>query len=182
MRLRLLLPSFALCLFAVQMMATEWQSRHTETSSSAASCPVTPAPSPAFTPPAPYPPNPPSGSFWFGTEKLWTLLRADGTWQNLPHSDSGYGQKLFWWRDSYDWKAEPQPKVIVTAKRLDAAAPAVSAPRASNGYRQEDWKSFMVVGIDIPKAGCWQITGRYGSDELTFVVRVAAQQQEGSNH
>jgi hypothetical protein len=34
----------------------------------------------------------------------------------------------------------------------------------------------MVVGIDIPKAGCWQITRRYGSDELNFVVRVAAQQ------
>jgi hypothetical protein len=176
MKFLLLLASFALCLFVVQMMATEWQSRHAATSSSDSSCPVTTAPSPAFTPPAPYPPNPPSGSFWFGTAKLWTILSTDPTWRNLPHSDSGYGQKLFWWRDSYDWKAEPQPKLIVTAKRLDAAAPAVSAPRASNGYRQEDWKSFMVVGIDIPKAGCWQITGRYGSDELNFVVRVAAQQ------
>jgi hypothetical protein len=161
-------------ILAAQMMAAEWQSRHTATSSSGAGCPVTPASSPAFIPPAPYPPNPPSDSFWFGTEKLWTLLRADGTWQNLPHSDSGYGQKLFWWRDGYNWTAEPQPKLIVTAKKLNVSAPVVSAPRASNGYRQEDWKSFMVVGIDIPTGGCWEITGRYGKDELKFVVRVVA--------
>ena len=164
-------------ILAAQMMAAEWQSRHSATSSSGAICTVTPAPSPAFIPPAPYPPNPPSGSFWFGTEKLWTLLRADGTRQNLPHSDSGYGQKLFWWREGYDWTAEPQPKLTVNAKRLDASAPAVRVPRASNGYRQADWKSFMVVGIDIPTAGCWEITGRYGSDELKFVVRVVAPPQ-----
>jgi hypothetical protein len=33
----------------------------------------------------------------------------------------------------------------------------------------------MVVGVDVPTAGCWEITGRYGSDELKFVVRVEAQ-------
>ncbi len=138
------------------------------------SCPVTKPPSPAFIPPAPYPSQPSSGTFWFGTEKLWTLLPADGTWR-LLHSDKGFGQKLFWWREGYDWTVEPQPKLIVTAKRLDTSAPAVSAPRAStsNGYRREDWKSFMVVGVDVPTPGCWQITGRYDSDELRFVVRVA---------
>jgi hypothetical protein len=35
----------------------------------------------------------------------------------------------------------------------------------------------MVVGIDIPTEGCWEITGRYGSDELKFVVRVVAPPQ-----
>jgi hypothetical protein len=30
----------------------------------------------------------------------------------------------------------------------------------------------MMVGMDIPTPGCWEITGRYEDDELTFVVWV----------
>jgi hypothetical protein len=37
-------------------------------------CPVTKPPSPAFIPPAPYPSDPPSDTFWLDTEKLWTLV------------------------------------------------------------------------------------------------------------
>ena len=55
--------------------------------------------------------------FWFGTEKLWTILPANGTWQ--------------------------------------------------------DWKSFMVAGLDIPTLGCWEITGKYGTDKLTYVIWVS---------
>jgi hypothetical protein len=31
----------------------------------------------------------------------------------------------------------------------------------------------MVVGINFPTLGCWEITGRYGDDTLTFVVWLA---------
>jgi hypothetical protein len=31
----------------------------------------------------------------------------------------------------------------------------------------------MVVGIDFPTLGCWEITGHYEDDELTFVVWVS---------
>jgi hypothetical protein len=47
---------------------------------------------------------------------------------------------------------------------------------ASDGYTEKDWKSFMVVGINLPIPGCWQITTRYESDELTYVVWVADSQ------
>lgn len=139
------------------------------------SCPVTHPPSRAFIPPSPYPSKPDdSNAFWFGTKKLWTVLDPGGTWR-LQGSDSGFTNKLFWWREDYDWRAEPQPQLIITGRRLDASAPPLRASRASNGYRKQDWKSFMVVGVDVPTAGCWEITGRYGSDELKFVVRVEAQ-------
>jgi hypothetical protein len=31
----------------------------------------------------------------------------------------------------------------------------------------------MVVGINLPALGCWEITGHYEDDELTFVIWVA---------
>jgi hypothetical protein len=30
----------------------------------------------------------------------------------------------------------------------------------------------MLVGLDIPSAGCWEITSEYGVERLTYVVRV----------
>lgn len=138
-------------------------------------CPVTKPPTPAFVPPAPYRDKTDPRSFWFGTEKLWSRLRSDGTWKGLPHykpDDPTFRQKLFWWRQGYDVRSEPQPKLTVTGMRLDSSAPPVLlADRASNGWQQED-QPFMVVGINLPSLGCWKITGHYEHEELSFVVWV----------
>ena len=141
-----------------------------------ATCLATRPPSPPFVPPSPYPAEPPGGGrFWFGTEKLWTALPAEGAWRGLPHyrpTDSSYRQKIFWWREGYDWLADPTPKLTVRGRRLDAPAPLLVAPPATNGYHQ-DLKSFMLVGVDLPTLGCWEITGRFEGQSLTFVVWVS---------
>jgi len=49
------------------------------------------------------------------------------------------------------------------------AAP-LMADRANNVSSQP---AAMVVGINFPTLGCWEITGRYGDDTLTFVVWLA---------
>ncbi len=85
---------------------------------------------------------------------------------------SAYRQKTFWWRKGYYGRADPTPNLRVSGRRLDASAQPLMAPRATNGYR-EDWKSFMVVGMYFPVPGCWEITGRFEDDSLTFVVWVA---------
>ena len=95
----------------------------------------------------------------------------DGTWR-LGHStptDPTFIQKLFWWRQGYDWRTEPQPKLRVTGRRLDSPAPPLAAGRATNGWGRPD-QPFMLVGINLPTLGCWEITGHYEDDELTFVV------------
>ena len=139
------------------------------------SCPVTKPSAHPFIPPAPYPAEPGSGSFWFGTEKLWTNLPTAGRWSGLPHytpDDQTFRQKLFWWRQGYSVYREPQPKLRITGKRLDSTAPPVLlADHASNGWQQAD-QPFMVVGINIPSLGCWKITGRYQDEELNFVIWV----------
>jgi len=138
-------------------------------------CPVTKSSDSSFVPPSPYPTKPSKGSFWFGTDHLWTALPVDGTWRGLPHytpSDPTFRQKLFWWRQGYELRTEPQPKLTVTGRRLDSAAPPLIADRASNGWVQRD-QPFMVIGINFPTLGCWEMKGHYRDDELNFVVWVA---------
>ena len=77
-------------------------------------------------------------------------------------------------------RPDVQTEAVLLARRvqlacgaaLDALAPPLIADRANNGYR-EDWKSFMVTGINLPTLGCWEITGHYEGQDLTFVVWVA---------
>lgn len=135
-----------------------------------AACPVTQPSASPFVPPPPYSPDAPyQGEFWYGTEVLWTLLSTDGTWRQLPQNKGVYTQKTFWWKKGYDWRTEPTPSLTVTGKRLDGSAPPLEASVATNGYH-DDLKSFMLVGVDLPTAGCWEITGHSEGHDLSFVV------------
>lgn len=137
-------------------------------------CPVTRAPDRPFVPPAPYDSVNPQGppSFWHGSADLWTRLLADGVWHGLPYDGHGFTQKLFWWREGYDWQAEPIPALTVSSTRLDVPGDTYVSDWASNGYAP-DTLSFINSQPILPTAGCWQITGRYGESELSFVVWVA---------
>ncbi len=136
-----------------------------------------------FVPPAPYETKTAKTQFWFGTNRLWTNLPVDGIWKGLPLDTTArqptFGQKLFWWRQGYDARIESRPNLIVTGKRLDSPAPLLEVSPvtplevspATNAFAAP--RSAMLVGIGFPAVGCWQITGRYEDDELTFVIWVA---------
>jgi hypothetical protein len=132
-------------------------------------CPVTKASDHPFIPPWPYPKVPYPGGSWFGTDRLWISPPEDGTWRGLGHytpNDPTFRQKMQWWRQGYDYHTEPKPKLKVTGKRLDATAPPLMA-EANNVIGPPP---SMMVGMNIPTLGCWEITGHYEDDELTFVV------------
>jgi hypothetical protein len=137
-----------------------------------ASCPLTVPQDPPFIPPSPYDSLGIEGEFWYGSSSLWTAVRQNGIWEALPHNPTGYTQKVFWWREEYVWNEEPQPELIVTGERLDAAAPPLIASDATNASAS-DIGSAMLVGIDLPTLGCWKITGNYADAKLSFVVWVA---------
>jgi hypothetical protein len=109
----------------------------------------------------------PFGEFWYGTPALWTLLRPDGTWSGLPYQDGAYTQKVFWWSQGYDWKSP----LTLTGRRIDGPAPPIRASTATNAFA-EDIGSSILVGVEIPAGGCWEITGRLKGKELHFVVWV----------
>jgi len=137
-----------------------------------ANCPITQPQDPPFVPPAPYAPEAPYGEFWYGTNELWTMLQPDGHWYALPHSEHGYGQKVFWWREGYDMTTEQQPQITVSGRLLDGDAPTFEQTGGTNGYHA-DMGEFMLTGVAVPTAGCWEITGHYREATLTFVVWVS---------
>jgi hypothetical protein len=142
-------------------------------SSSRAICPITQPQNPAFIPPSPYSPSAAfAGEFWYGTDALWTSLRVDGTWEALPHEAAGYVQKVFWWRKGYNPTTEQQPALTVTGRRLDAAASPIASSTATNASATNAGDA-MLVGVDVPTLGCWEITGHYYGHDLSFVVWVA---------
>jgi hypothetical protein len=133
------------------------------------SCPVTRPPAHPFAPPAPYSSKISPDGFWFGTNELWTSLPVDGTWSGLPHytpTDTTFRQKLFFWRQGYDPRKDPQPNLVVTGKRLDSPAPPLLCDKANNGA------DGIVTGINLPTLGCWAIKAHYRDGELAFVVWV----------
>lgn len=126
-----------------------------------------------FVPPKPYSQAAGDGSFWFGTDKLWTVLPIDGAWE-LGHytpNDPTFRQKLFLWRQGYDWRTELRPNLKVIGRRLDAEADPLLVDRPTNVSSEPGG---MLVGINFPTVGCWEITGRYRDDALTFVIWVTA--------
>lgn len=139
---------------------------------SQAACPVTAAPEVLFTTPAPYPLKAPAANFWHGDERFWTMLPADGRWYGLPRNDAGLRQKVFWWYPGFDGAKEPAPALKLTARQLDGPGAYVRQGPATNARHQDFGGWTILTGIDVPNPGCWEFTGRYRDQMLTFVLRV----------
>jgi hypothetical protein len=136
----------------------------------AAHCRTTRATDPPFVPPTPYPSTAPQGHFWFGSDQFWTLLPSEGAWDGLPHNELGLRQKIFWWRPGFDGRLEPVPALTVTGRRLDGPGTYVHRAPATNASHPDFGGWAMLTGVDIPDAGCWELTGRYRGQALTFVI------------
>jgi len=137
-------------------------------------CPVTAPPDPPFVAPAPHTPIPSPREFWFGNEDLWTVLPTNGLWHALPHNERGYRQKIFFWSKEYNWSRTEPPDLRITGKRLDGDAPLFVREKGTNAI-SVDGTPAMIMGIDVPTTGCWEITSRYRGHELTFIVAVEDQ-------
>ena len=130
-------------------------------------------PDPPFVPPAPFMSEPPAyyGSAWFGRADLWTMLSFGGEdWHDLPHNPEGLTQKTFWWSADWPFRKELEPAITVVGRRLDGAGQFSAGDPGTNA--SADFGTAMLVGVDVPTAGCWQITATYRGAELSYVVRV----------
>ena len=112
-------------------------------------------------------PKAPTGSSWFGAAGLWVLLPVNGVLKGLPLNTTGphpvFERELSWWWQGHSAHAETWPGLIVTGERLGPPGPPLVVGRRT-------LSDTVVVGF--PTFGCWQITGRYEDEELTFVLRV----------
>jgi hypothetical protein len=140
-------------------------------------CLTTLAPNPPFVPPAPNFSASPDSQFWYGSDALWTALQYDGKWPAFGKEEDGwvYRTKLVFWHRGFDWRKESEPKLIVTGKRLDGDAPTVAVAHANAVFLPTREDAGIMTLIDIPKAGCWEITAHYKGHDLSFVVSVEPQ-------
>lgn len=115
------------------------------------------------------PPRPGPGQFYFGTDKLWTVLPADGTWRG-PYPggsrDFVYDDKLQWYR-AFSEKGGP---LTIKGKRMDGPAPSFME---TNEYFEYN-PGGIIGGISIPAYGCWEIKGHYSDQEVTFTIWVTS--------
>jgi hypothetical protein len=180
MLLRLLSLLCLLCLS--QASLTQQESATARPEAVPETCPVTKVSDNPFVPPHPYHAKTMSGGSWFGTDGLWIAPPADGIWggQHFSTTDPASGSKTDWWREAkvswwrqgYDWRVDSASKLKVTGRRLDSTAPPLVAHEA-NAVGIKFPNIYMMDSLYFPTPGCWEITGRYEDDEVTFVVWVA---------
>jgi hypothetical protein len=129
-------------------------------------CPITAAPDPAFVPPQDFPQKPPrEGHFWYGSSALWTTVPQNGQWPQLA-----LGEKVFLWNESYDPSVDPFPALTITGRQLDGAA-TYESDSATNA-EHPDLGVAILVGVELPEPGCWEISAEYQGTTLSFVVWV----------
>jgi hypothetical protein len=115
--------------------------------------------------------HPFDGDAWYGTEALWTAVPMNGVLHGPGpiSSDFAYDNKMPWFSNLPNVSKLHGP-LVITGRRLDGPAPAFT----------ETFGDVGMVGIAIPRFGCWQVTGHYRDAELTFNVWVAQEQQADS--
>ncbi len=120
--------------------------------------------------------NPPSGETvagrgegGYGNDALWTNVWMWGEEgvvmpaydDHVQDDGSIAGLKWAWWRYI-------PGDLTIEGRRLDARAKPLIA-EVPDGYGDS---GFQVSGISFPTQGCWEVTGRVGTERLTFVVWV----------
>jgi hypothetical protein len=131
------------------------------------SCATTVTPARSFAEPSPSS----ASRFWYGSEALAVSLNRSGTWQGMGPSHN-YRNKLFWWRKGYSGVTEQRPELVVSGRRLDGEAPPANVSRATNAHHKDFGGWAMLVMVEFPASGCWEVTGAYQGQTLTFVVDV----------
>lgn len=138
------------------------------------SCPITVLGETTFTPSSETPRDLSAiyGQVWFGTPELWTRISPAGeAWRGLPVGPDGeVGNKTIWWSKHYS--PEDPGRISVTAEHLDGSAPIVEVEgRAGGGHTPFDGH-FILVGLEIPEPGCWEVTAEYRGASLSYVIWV----------
>jgi hypothetical protein len=128
--------------------------------------------------------QPTADQFWYGSQKLWTILPADGTLRGEtpaePHQFV-YSNKMPWFRFHPAFSPKDGP-LTIAGKRLDGAAPRFTAIYLSNGFRRDQDNAMIMGGIEIPTFGCWEVTGRYKDQALRFIVWVTSLSESVTPH
>ena len=110
----------------------------------------------------------PESSDWYGSESLAVQIPGnEGVATTRPGARLAF--KIFWWSAGFEPGMEEE--LEVTVRNLHDGANDAVVTRSTNAWL-EDYETWtMLTGIHLASAGCWEITGNYKSQSLTFVVK-----------
>ena len=139
-----------------------------------ASCRLTRPPTTPFTPPGERSGGCEDDSFWIGTPELWLCLPKKGeVWGWVPHApghEHDLTAKIFWGSADFDYHKKEDYILKVTGRRLDGDAPPLVVSKVTNALFVP--QAAMLTGVYASTPGCWEITGDYKGQTLSYVVWV----------
>jgi len=119
----------------------------------------------------------------YGTGNLWTFLPTNGIWRGRAQQNPdefAYDNKMPWFR-FYPGFSEKDQALTITGKRLDGPAPSFTEIFEGMSLAREGENAMIMGGISIPVFGCWEITGHYQNDALSFIVWVTPLAEQASD-
>lgn len=117
--------------------------------------------------------DPNQGFIWVGSPALAALVPEGGLWNGMGPQHH-FRDKWWWWREGFNAYDEPKPELEITAILLDGDAPPVHVGNATSGMSAHNpprWHRIL-IGMEFPKPGCWEVTANYHGHELRFVFLV----------
>jgi hypothetical protein len=106
------------------------------------------------------------GAGWYGDQIFAVQLPSGGSWHGMGATHN-FRDKLFWWGAGFGPGHEGD--LVVSARHLDADATAVIS-RVTGAYYDPLIGSTMLVAVEFPVAGCWEISGTYKGKTIVFAV------------
>ena len=107
---------------------------------------------------------------WFGSDSFAVLLPRDGVWLGMGR-DREFFDKLFWYVAGFGPGMEDEFSVSGRWLNDDESSSSPLFSGATNAKLDEvGWS--VLTGLGFPATGCWEVTGSFKGQDLTFVVRV----------
>ena len=142
-------------------------------SDSASDCPITLGAGEFLGPPFP------ESEHWYGSESLAVMVPGAQAW-GTTGPKALIAVKLFWWSAGFKPGMESNLKVSIRDLNGNSNDAVVSKPTNANAESLGGWT--MLTGIDFPSEGCWEITGEYLGQFLTFVAETVDRSAARANN
>jgi len=113
----------------------------------------------------------PRSQSWYGSEAFAVMLPPDGIWSTTAPGAS-LAVKLFWFSSGF--KPGMETHLTTRIRNLNGGDSTARMTQPSNAADKSLGGWTMLTGIDFPDPGCWEITGEYFGQVLTFVVETVS--------
>lgn len=104
----------------------------------------------------------------YGLPGLWTTIPRSGSWPTSTSTSGGRFIRTFWYSSLWSMTDEPSPSISVSAGRFGGGQSVTGSAAVS--ARSRELGNSMIVSFDLPSGGCWEITGTYRGQSLSYVV------------